>query len=1783
MKPSATSTLRGLRLIGVLLLLQLTHAQAQPYGLDTRPAVGAFLNGALPLANGSDTAWSAVEAFPNLAFNNAVGLVPQPGTNRLYVLEREGRIFSIPNITDTTNKTLVLDLSQHTQGYNDSGLLGLALHPQFGQPGSSNRNYIYVYYNYSPQPVGPEVGGNAPNTTQSYNRLSRFTVPDEAVTADPESELVLINQYDEHLWHNGGGIFFGLDGFLYLSNGDEGTGNDSLDNTQTITNGLFAGVLRIDVDMDSSRSHPIRRQPQNGNTTGNMPVGWPDSFTANYFIPNDNPWVNTNGSVLEEFYAIGLRSPHRMTYDPPSGRIWVGDVGEGAWEEVSLIEKGGNSQWAYQEGANSGPKTKPGSLIGTDQPPVYDYPHANNNNCVIGGYVYRGSAHPSLSGQYIFGDNGSGRVWKMSYDGIHPTTVTLLCTVPDGIYSLTSFGLDQSNELYMCVYGEGKGIYKLAATANQTTPPPALLSQTGIFTNTASLTPADVLVPFDVASPLWSDGAHTQRWLAVPNDGAPYSTDETISFATNGNWNWPIGSVLVKHFDLPINDTNPTVSKRLETRLLVHGTNQQWYGLTYKWRADGSDADLLSDGLAENILITTATGVRTQIWNYPSRDECRVCHNANAGGVLGPRTCQLNHTFYYPQTSVADNQLRALGHAGYFDNAPAEVTLDSLPQAFPLDHPSAPLATKVRSYLDSNCAHCHRPNGVRADFDARFDTPLEAQNIVGGLVRNTLGVTNARVVMPQSVTQSIMHFRQATALPALRMPPLGRTLVDTAALNILTQWIASLPPIFSLPSPWTNHDVGPVGIVGSAAHALGKFTLTGSGVDIWDPEDSFHFMYRPLVGDATLTVRVGSQQRTASWALAGVMLRQSLDAASQHAFVGCTPDWGISFTRRLIPDGFSSYTAGDAYVAPYWVRLTRRDNTFTAYQSADGTNWTQVGSPQAISMTGSIYAGLAVTSADNSVLGTATFDHLLLTGPNVNNPPSISEFASIALDENTTSSPVNFQVSDIETAASNLVVTAISSNPALIDAGLIIGGGGTNRTLTLTPVVGQSGITTITVAVTDAGGLGASNSFQLTVNALAPSGISGIVRDAVTLLPIPGARVTLQATAHQTNTEADGHFTLLINNGTDLVIVGAQQGYYNASVTTNAPATNVNLWLEPVPLMQNSNYVVLSPNTCGVCHPNQLAQWQGTPMASAGSNTWVHDTYSGLGTANGTNGFVYLRDSVLAPNNPNAECAACHQPQRWIHTPFTPLQDLTLTADAATVHGVSCEVCHKIANVDTNKINFPGIFPGAVEFSRPTDSAHQVQYGVLGDTDYTSAGLMRPAFQPQLVAQVCAVCHQDANDPDENHTYTGPISEPTYLEWLNSDYSNPLSSNYASCVTCHMPPSGVTQVSSILPLTRSTNSIRSHTIVGTTPEFLENAVELQLAVTLNGNVLQVQVTVTNAHAGHHVPTGVTVRNVILLVEAWRDSDHLPLTHTGTQTVHALGGVGDPAQGYYAGQPGKLYAFVNRDALGNSPVFFTEADSVLFDSRLAANTADTTSYSFAVPPEGGPLRVRARLIYRRAWRAIVDAKQWTQTGHGLPLEDIQPPHFGHLMEMAEAALAAPTNQPPTANADSMIRFATQGTLIPVANLLTNDTDPDGDELSLSAVMDAQPIGASLSLSNSSISYWPAFGDTNPGSFHYAIHDSRGNGATGLVSVLVQPDPPVADILTLVTPAGGAASGALAGYPGFTYTVQYTDTLNPPMWQKLIVLIADDAGHLEFTDNLPPGQEKRFYRAVRGAMP
>jgi uncharacterized repeat protein (TIGR03806 family) len=1062
---------RTVAVFGILCLQHEAPIFAQSYGLDTRSPIGAFLNQKMPPATTVPSgAWTVVNAFPSLTFQDPTCLVPEPGSNRLYVGSREGYIWFFNNDPNTTTKTLFLDLSAQTQGWDDCGLLGFAFHPQFGQAGSPNRGYVYVYYQYQvPGNIKGSATSRPPSDTQSYNRLSRFTVPDGSSVADPNSELVLINQFDRNLWHDGGGMFFGSDGFLYLSNGDEGNLNEVFGNAQRINFALFSGVLRIDVDQNPSRSHPIRRHTQNAVSP---PTGWPATFSGNYYIPNDNPWLDPNGSVLEEFYAIGFRSPHRMTFDPPTGQIWLGDVGQDKGEEIDLIQKGGNYQWSYMEGTFTGPKSKPSPLIGTEKTPVYAYPHDQGDGCVIGGYVYRGIKFSAdLGGKYIFGDNGSGRIWSLSYDGSNPPTVTYLVNMPPGMNyagGLSSFGLDQNKELYMCTMGSSGKIYKLDRSGTSTATIPALLSQTGVFTNMSTMGTASGLIPYDVNMPLWSDGAVKRRWIAVPNDGTPYGASEQINFTPTGEWMFPQGTVFVKHFEIGTDDRNPSIKKRLETRLLVRDTSGAVYGVTYKWRADNSDADLLTGSLSENITIATATGTRTQTWYYPSRQDCLTCHTPNANYVLGVKTRQLNGDFNYPSTGRTDNQLRTWNHLGMFNPTLNESAIPGYSHLVNVTNTAASLEDRARSYIDANCAQCHRPNGVPAYFDARFDTPLASQGLVNGNVVNSMGIAGAKVVVPGDLSKSIMHLRM-NAIDSTKMPPLAHNVVDTQALSVVDAWINSLGPNQGLPSPWQDQDIGNVGVTGDATYLSGTFTVDASGDDIWNDADAFHFVYQTMNGDGQIVARVASLENTDGWAKSGVMMRESLTANSRNVAMLMSVNQGATFQQRSTTGAATTNVSSFGPTVPYWVKLVRSGNLFTGYSSSDGNSWLQVASAT-ITLANPVYVGLAVSAHNNTVLNTSTLDNVqVMIVPPVTNAPTITTQPQSQTVN--TGSNITFTVQATGTAPLSYQWKFNGANIA----------GATNSSLSLLNVqTNNSG--TYAVTISNAGGSVTSANAVLTVN-----------------------------------------------------------------------------------------------------------------------------------------------------------------------------------------------------------------------------------------------------------------------------------------------------------------------------------------------------------------------------------------------------------------------------------------------------------------------------------------------------------------------------------------------------------------------------------------------------------------------------------------------------------------------------------------------------------------------------
>jgi len=272
-----------------------------------------------------------------------------------------------------------------------------------------------------------------------------------------------------------------------------------------------------------------------------------------------------------------------------------------------------------------------------------------------------------------------------------------------------------------------------------TGPLPPVLSGTGVFANTTNRTPANGLLPYAPNAPQWKDNTASSWFMSVPYNGGPTTPDEQIQFQPTNSWTFPAGTVFVKNFDLVVNETNSSM-RRLETQLLVRDNNSVVYGVTYKWRPDNSDADLLASSLSEDISITNAAGVRTQTWTYPSPSDCLSCHTPVANYVLGANARQLNGNLTYPATGVTDNQLRTLNRLGLLYPAINENAISNYSKLSAITNLSASLQERVRSYLDANCQACHQPGGDGPTWDARYDTPLAQQHITNYPALFPLGI-----------------------------------------------------------------------------------------------------------------------------------------------------------------------------------------------------------------------------------------------------------------------------------------------------------------------------------------------------------------------------------------------------------------------------------------------------------------------------------------------------------------------------------------------------------------------------------------------------------------------------------------------------------------------------------------------------------------------------------------------------------------------------------------------------------------------------------------------------------------------------------------------------------------------------------------------------------------------------------------------------------------------------------------------------------------------------------
>jgi uncharacterized repeat protein (TIGR03806 family) len=662
---------------------------------------------------------SVAEAFPNLPdVASPIKAVVEPVADpRWFVLERSGRVFAF-DPDNATSLTEYLDLRPISTA-GEGGLLGIAFHPNY--------------------PATPELFLSYTLGSPFRSVISRFVLDDVTTPGAGTVEQVIMTVDQDFNNHNGGDIAFGNDGYLYIGLGDGGSGGDPLERAQN-TRWLLGSMLRVDV-----------------NGTG-----------ADYDIPGDNPFFGNakcgpaaNADVCPEIYAWGFRNPWRFTFDRPTGDLWVGDVGQNQWEEVDLVVSGGNYGWDCREGAHDFETT---GCTGPFIDPVSEYPHSQGQS-ITGGYVYRGTDVPELSGRYVFGDFVSGRIWALESDGMGGYTNEEI--VFPGV-NISSFGIDQDGEVYYTDFGGGR-IMKLEPTGGGLDPVPDQLSASGCVDPADITLPYSGLIPYGINAPFWSDGADKDRHMGVPNG-------QTIAIDAQDDWEFPPGTVIVKNFSLG--------GQLVETRHLMRHPDGGWAGYTYEWNAAQTEATRVRGGKVSN--------VNGQDWIFPDEAECLACHTVAAGRALGPETSQMNRDFTYPQTGRTHGQLETFDGIAMFAS-PLQGDPATLPQMPDPMHDTANIGDRARAYLHTNCAQCHQPGGpTPTSLDLRYTTAL-ADTAACDVAPQSgdLGINMPRIIAPGDAARSVLVARMNVRnLDA--MPPISSNVIDAFGVTLITDWINGL-------------------------------------------------------------------------------------------------------------------------------------------------------------------------------------------------------------------------------------------------------------------------------------------------------------------------------------------------------------------------------------------------------------------------------------------------------------------------------------------------------------------------------------------------------------------------------------------------------------------------------------------------------------------------------------------------------------------------------------------------------------------------------------------------------------------------------------------------------------------------------------------------------------------------------------------------------------------------------------------------------------------------------
>ena len=746
-------------LAGVGLWLAGVVAAGQGYGLSERVENSAYvITGEPP----DRLEYRFEPIFPEGTFWHPQDVAwPDDGSGRVMVCTQTSDIYVWDGVNSSTLQ-LWLDHEEFPYAPNhtelEEGFMSMDFHPNYAENG-----YVYLSHVY-------HIDGLRHGVSRRVSVVRYQADPPSAMTVDPATRTIVFDMgapADQGAGHYGGGMKFGADGYLYYLYGN----NNYLLPINDLSR-REGKLYRIDVD-----------NPDEG---------------KEYGVPADNPYVGVAGA-RPEIYGLGFRNPWRMTRDSLTGDLYIGDVGGFEREEISYLMPVGGLHYGYPfyegERCNSftfggNCQSHPDYIDREYTFPVFSIGRFSGeitSSAITAGCVYRGTRFPEFDGANLGADFVTGTLFYFYHDYEETTEAEILA---QGNLKISLIAEGPDREL---IIGDwiGGTLYTLERAEGGEGNFPVVLSEAPWLIDAAHGVEVPGVLPYDVNSPLWSDGAIKTRFMVVPSTA-------TVEYRAEHSYEFPENTTLVKNFMLPERRGDAGTARLIETRLLVKGSDG-WKGYSYEWNESQTDAVLLADEPYEKEfeVETEEGGTAVQRWLYPSRSQCFACHTPVKNTLLGLETLQLNREFDFAEGR--DNQLRTFEHIGLFEGglpaAPEE--LEAMPD--PLEW-TLGYEERARSYLHANCAMCHQPGGsAPTQFDLRFATPLELTGIVDEFPQFLGGelseIEQPRIVAPGSPERSVLYRRLAAeADKGWRMPPLARYEVDEEGADVIWDWIVGLGP-----------------------------------------------------------------------------------------------------------------------------------------------------------------------------------------------------------------------------------------------------------------------------------------------------------------------------------------------------------------------------------------------------------------------------------------------------------------------------------------------------------------------------------------------------------------------------------------------------------------------------------------------------------------------------------------------------------------------------------------------------------------------------------------------------------------------------------------------------------------------------------------------------------------------------------------------------------------------------------------------------------------------------